>query len=117
MNLGLPMGVMFFRTIELIYRPMLSVPLGSESSPVFGGQRQLATRLAVLPFELSLRYASCRRPREQHLERVLFGGVSEGVVRLHDVRQGEAVTHQLFGVQTPSLHDSEQLFEGLDQSL
>ena len=55
-ELALPMGLTFFRTIELIYRPMLSVPLGSESSPVFGGERGLATRLAVLPFELSLRY-------------------------------------------------------------
>lgn len=55
-ELALPIGVTFFRTIELVYRPMLSVPLGSESSPVFGGQRELATRLAALPFELSLRY-------------------------------------------------------------
>ena len=55
-EVALPIGVTFFRTIELVYRPMLSVPLGSESSPVFGGQRELATRLAVLPFELSLRY-------------------------------------------------------------
>jgi len=55
-ELGLPMGATFFRTIELIYRPLLSVPLGSESSPVFGGQRSLATRPGVLPFELSLRY-------------------------------------------------------------
>jgi len=55
-ELALPIGVTFFRTIELIYRPMLSVPLGNEASPVFGGERELATRLAVLPFELSLRY-------------------------------------------------------------
>jgi hypothetical protein len=55
-ELALPIGVTFFRTIELVYRPMLSLPLGSESSPVFGGQRELATRLAILPFELSLRY-------------------------------------------------------------
>ncbi len=55
-ELALPIGVTFFRTIELVYRPMLSVPLGSESSAVFGGERELATRLAVLPFELSLRY-------------------------------------------------------------
>jgi hypothetical protein len=55
-ELALPIGLTFFRTIELIYRPMLSVPLGTESSPVFGGERELATRLAVLPFELSLRY-------------------------------------------------------------
>ena len=55
-ELALPIGVTFFRTVELVYRPMLSVPLGSESSPVFGGERELATRPAVLPFELSLRY-------------------------------------------------------------
>jgi hypothetical protein len=55
-ELALPTGVTFFRTIELSYRPMLSVPLGGESSAVFGGERELAKRLAILPFELSLRY-------------------------------------------------------------
>jgi hypothetical protein len=40
---------------EPVCRPMLSVPLGSETSPVFGGEREISTRLAVLPFELLLR--------------------------------------------------------------
>jgi hypothetical protein len=54
-ELALPIGLTFFHTIELVYRPMLSLPLGSETSPVFGGERAISTRLAVLPFELLLR--------------------------------------------------------------
>ncbi|HEY5373276.1 MAG TPA: hypothetical protein VIK01_06295 [Polyangiaceae bacterium] len=54
-ELALPIGVTLFRTIELVYRPMLSVPLGSESSAVFGAERELATRLAV--HEKRLAYA------------------------------------------------------------
>jgi hypothetical protein len=49
-------AVTLFRSLELVYRPMLSVPLGRERSPVFGGERELATRPAILPFELLLRY-------------------------------------------------------------
>ena len=37
---------------------------------------------ATADFNASSRF---RGAREQHLERVLFGGVSKGVVRLHDV--------------------------------
>ena len=54
-ELALPIGLTFFHTIELVYRPMLSLPLGSETSPVFGGERELSTRLALLPFDLLLR--------------------------------------------------------------
>ena len=54
-EIALPTGVAFWRTLELTYRPMFSVPLGSESSTVFGGQRALATRSTFLPFELGLR--------------------------------------------------------------
>ena len=54
-EIGLPLSLMVGRAFELVYRPMISVPLGSESSPVFGGDRELSTRLAVLPFELTLR--------------------------------------------------------------
>jgi hypothetical protein len=54
-ELALPIGVTFFRAFEVAYRPMISVPLGSESWPVFGGERQLSTSLAVLPFEVILR--------------------------------------------------------------
>ena len=54
-DLGIPLSITLFRNFEVLYRPMLSVPLGSETSPVFGGQRELATRLAFLPFELLLR--------------------------------------------------------------
>ena len=54
-ELALPISLTCFRTVELVYRPMLSVPLGSETSPVFGGEREISTRLMVLPFELLLR--------------------------------------------------------------
>jgi hypothetical protein len=52
---AIPIGFTLFRTIDVIYRPMLSVPLASETSPVFAGERELATRLTVLPFELLVR--------------------------------------------------------------
>lgn len=55
-ELGIPLSVALLRNFELVYRPMLVVPLGRETSPVFGGQRELATRLAVLPFEVLLRF-------------------------------------------------------------
>ena len=54
-ELAIPIGFTVFRTVELVYRPMLSVPLGSETSPVFGGESEISTRLTVLPFELMLR--------------------------------------------------------------
>jgi hypothetical protein len=54
-ELGVPLAVALFRNFELVYRPMLVVPLGRETAPVFGGQRELATRLAFLPFEILLR--------------------------------------------------------------
>ena len=50
-ELALPIALTFFHTFDLVYRPMLAVPLGSETSAVFGGQRQLSTRLAFVPFE------------------------------------------------------------------
>jgi hypothetical protein len=56
LELGIPLAIALFRNFELVYRPMLVVPLGSETSPVFGGQRDLATRLAFLPFEVLLRF-------------------------------------------------------------
>ena len=54
-ELGVPVGVTFFKTIELVYRPVLTIPLASETSPVFGGDRELSTRFGVQPFELLLR--------------------------------------------------------------
>jgi hypothetical protein len=35
---------------------MLTVPVGSEDSPVFGGSRELSAKLGVMPFELMLRW-------------------------------------------------------------
>jgi len=54
-ELAVPISLTFWRTLELVYRPMLSLPLGSETTPVLGGDRELSTRLAVLPFEVLLR--------------------------------------------------------------
>jgi len=54
-ELALPIGLTFFHTLELVYRPLLSIPLGSETSPVFGGASEISTRFAVLPFDLLLR--------------------------------------------------------------
>ncbi len=54
-EIGMPISLTIFRAFELVYRPMISAPLGSDSSPVFGGDRELSTRLAVLPFEVILR--------------------------------------------------------------
>jgi hypothetical protein len=58
-DLGLPVGATFFDAVELAYRPALSIPLGSKSEAVFGGERSLGAALAFLPFEVSL----CVRPR------------------------------------------------------
>ena len=54
-ELAVPIGLTFFRYVEIAYRPVLSVPLGSETSRVLGGERALSTRVAVLPFEVILR--------------------------------------------------------------
>ena len=45
-ELALPIGFTFLHKIELFYRPMLSIPLGSETSPVFGGEREALPALA-----------------------------------------------------------------------
>lgn len=55
-ELAIPVSVTFWRTVELAWRPMLSLPLGSDTQPVLGGDRALATRVAVLPFDLQLRF-------------------------------------------------------------
>jgi len=53
--LAIPFGVTFWNTLEVFYRPQLTLPLGSETATVFGGERQLSTRLSFLPFECGLR--------------------------------------------------------------
>ena len=52
---ALPIGLTLWRTVELVYRPLLAVPLGRRSTAVFGGERELETRFGIMPFELSLR--------------------------------------------------------------
>lgn len=54
-EVGLPLSVTFLHAIELGYRPVLTLPLGSEESSALGGGRALSTRLTVLPFEVLLR--------------------------------------------------------------
>lgn len=55
-ELALPVSVTFWRTVELAWRPMLTLPLGSDTQAVLGGERALATRVEVLPFDVQLRF-------------------------------------------------------------
>jgi hypothetical protein len=55
-ELGLPLSVALFNFVELAYRPLLSIPLGAEVAQVLGDTRTLATNLALLPFEVQLRF-------------------------------------------------------------
>jgi hypothetical protein len=55
-ELALPVSVALFRTVEIVYRPLVALPLGGETKPVFGGERELAARFAPAPFELMLRF-------------------------------------------------------------
>lgn len=64
LELALPLGVRF-RSVELLYRPALALPLGAERSPVLGGDRELSARPGLVPFSLSLRF---------HLGALGFGG-------------------------------------------
>lgn len=54
-EVGLPLGVTFWRTLELVYRPYLSVPLGSEDRTVFGGSQTRSASPELVPLELALR--------------------------------------------------------------
>jgi hypothetical protein len=55
-ELAVPVGVTLFKVVEVAYRPMLVLPVGREQTAVLGGTRTLSTRLAVLPFEVALRF-------------------------------------------------------------
>lgn len=55
-ELGVPVGVTLFGALELLYRPYLSLPLGSEDRAVFGGSRSLSADAALVPFDLALRF-------------------------------------------------------------
>ena len=53
-EITLPLGVSF-RFIELLYRPALSLPLGSERASVLGGARELSARPGLAPLSFALR--------------------------------------------------------------
>lgn len=53
-ELTLPLGVSL-GSIELLYRPSLSLPLGAERSSVLGGSRELSARPGLVPLSLALR--------------------------------------------------------------
>lgn len=55
-ELAVPVGMTFFRAVELLYRPYLSLPLGGEDRAVFGGSRSLSAGTALVPFDLALRF-------------------------------------------------------------
>jgi hypothetical protein len=54
-ELAIPISVTLFHAIEIVYRPLLNIPLDHETSTVLGGESELSTRLTVLPFDLAVR--------------------------------------------------------------
>jgi len=54
-EVGLPVGVSITRHLELIYYPMLTVGIGAEERPVFGGTRTHGVATGFAPFNLMLR--------------------------------------------------------------
>lgn len=54
-EVAVPVGVTLFHTVEIVYRPTLALPTGSEVTPVLGGSKTVSTRLTVLPFEVMIR--------------------------------------------------------------
>lgn len=55
-ELGVPLGATLFGAIEVVYRPYLGVPFGGDERAVFGGTHELSPSLAVVPFDLALRF-------------------------------------------------------------
>jgi hypothetical protein len=55
-EVGVPVGATFFEVIELVYRPYLGVPFSSDERATFGGTREVSAALAVVPFDLTLRF-------------------------------------------------------------
>lgn len=55
-EVGVPVGATFFEAIELVYRPYLGVPFSSDDRATFGGTREVSAALAVVPFDLTLRF-------------------------------------------------------------
>jgi hypothetical protein len=59
-ELGLPLGLLLFDLIELVYRPYLELPLGSHAQPVFGGELRHSAALAWVPLDLEIRVRAFR---------------------------------------------------------
>jgi hypothetical protein len=55
-EVGVPVGATFFDAVEIVYRPYLGVPLSSDDRATFGGTRDVSAALAVVPFDLTLRF-------------------------------------------------------------
>lgn len=54
-ELGLPLTLTVAESVELVYRPFLSVPLAGDRRDVFAGSRTRSADLAFVPFDLTLR--------------------------------------------------------------
>lgn len=55
-EIGLPMGVTLWSTVEIVYRPYVSLALGSEDRVVFGGSRALSAATSFQPLDIALRF-------------------------------------------------------------
>ena len=55
-EVGLPVGVKFANIFELVYYPMLTVALGSDQTPVFGGTKSRGVNTGLAPLNLCARF-------------------------------------------------------------
>ncbi len=86
-EVAVPIGVTFFRLVEVVYRPFLSVPAGGETVGVAGGTRTLSTRLLVMPFE-GLSNAATASGEDRALARTCADDERRGAVaRCHSRRR------------------------------
>jgi hypothetical protein len=54
-ELGVPLSVTFGGVVELLYRPLLALPLGEEVQAVFGGERRSSAASGLVPLDLAIR--------------------------------------------------------------
>ena len=55
-DVGVPVSATLFQVVELVYRPMLTIPVSGETTTVLGGTSTLAASLAIVPFDVQLRF-------------------------------------------------------------
>jgi hypothetical protein len=60
MELGIPLGLVLFDLLEIVYRPYLELPLGSHEQRVFGGELEHSAALAWVPLDLEIRVRAFR---------------------------------------------------------